>query len=303
MKECNFLQTYEIFLKLIYLKLLQEYLNNEIIGFTDCENNEETAYYTVTDIQGSITEVYEGKYYCYATSSDHYSDGFSVWISEDLVNWSEPIHCFNAKDYWGESHFWAPEVIYHNGKFIMHYTARSSELKSLRLGVAVSDSPTGPFVDVHNRPMFDFGYAAIDGSILISKEGNYLYYSRDCSENVINGDHTSQIYCVEVNDDLTEVIGEPKLMTTPELPFELKSKTPKDPWLWNEGPFVIYRNGEYIMNYSANCYATNDYAVNKALIEIYGEEAIDDLSEAYLSNCFNNNKFIFFSFVRVVPSP
>ena len=36
------------------------YLNNEIIGFTDCENNEETAYYTVTDIQGSITEVYDG---------------------------------------------------------------------------------------------------------------------------------------------------------------------------------------------------------------------------------------------------
>ena len=64
MKETIYLlQTYEICFKLIYLKLLQEYLNNEIIGFTDCENNEETAYYTVTDIQGSITEVYEGKYY------------------------------------------------------------------------------------------------------------------------------------------------------------------------------------------------------------------------------------------------
>ncbi len=36
------------------------YLNNEIVGFTDSSNNEETAYYTVTDIQGSITEVYDG---------------------------------------------------------------------------------------------------------------------------------------------------------------------------------------------------------------------------------------------------
>ncbi len=44
MKETNYLlQTYEIFLKLIYFKLLQENLNNEIIGFTNCENNEETA--------------------------------------------------------------------------------------------------------------------------------------------------------------------------------------------------------------------------------------------------------------------
>lgn len=60
MKECNFLQTYEIFLKLIYLKLLQEYLNNEIVGFTDIDsNNTKSFYYTVTDIQGSITEVYD----------------------------------------------------------------------------------------------------------------------------------------------------------------------------------------------------------------------------------------------------
>ena len=61
MKETYFLlQTYEIFLKILYFNLLQEYLKNEIIGFTDCENNEETAYYTVTDIQRSITEVYDG---------------------------------------------------------------------------------------------------------------------------------------------------------------------------------------------------------------------------------------------------
>ena len=36
------------------------YLNNEIVGFTDKVGGEETVYYTVTDIQGSITEVYDG---------------------------------------------------------------------------------------------------------------------------------------------------------------------------------------------------------------------------------------------------
>ena len=36
------------------------YLNNEIVGFTDKTGEEESAYYTVTDIQGSITEVYDG---------------------------------------------------------------------------------------------------------------------------------------------------------------------------------------------------------------------------------------------------
>ena len=52
-EEYYLLQTYEIFLKLIYLKLLQENLNNEIIGFTDKTGEEESVYYTVTDIQRS----------------------------------------------------------------------------------------------------------------------------------------------------------------------------------------------------------------------------------------------------------
>ena len=202
---------------------------------------------------------YENKYYCYATSDTYYHRGFCVWVSEDLINWSEAIPCFDALSFWGESHFWAPEVIYHNGKFVMHYTAKSKELNSLRLGVAVSDSPLGPFVDVHNKPMFDFGYAAIDGSVLISDEGNYLYFSRDCSENIVNGVHTSQIYCVQLSDDLTNITSEPKLMTTPEFDYELKSLNSN--FIWNEGPFVIKYNDEYLLNYSANCYATNDYAI------------------------------------------
>jgi beta-xylosidase len=203
--------------------------------------------------------LFEDKYYCYATNSDHYSDGFYVWVSEDLKNWSEPIRCFSAKEAWGESHFWAPEVIYHKGKFVMHYTAMSRELKSLRLGVAVADSPIGPFKDVWGKPMFDLGYATIDGSVLITDEGNYFYYSRDCSENFIDGIRTSQIYCVKMDDTLTRVIGEHVLISTPTEEFEKKSLVMGH--LWNEGPTVIKRGDLYIMNYSANCYATNDYAI------------------------------------------
>ena len=111
----------------------------------------------VTDITkiGDPQIVYhDSKYYCYATSDD---EGFCVWESSDLVNWGEKILCFRAIDSWGKSHFWAPEVVYYGGKFIMHYTALSRELNSLRLGVAVADSPIGPFVDVHGAPMFDQG--------------------------------------------------------------------------------------------------------------------------------------------------
>ena len=203
--------------------------------------------------------LYEGKYYCYATNCDHFSTGFSVWVSDDLQNWSEEIPCFNAIEYWGKSHFWAPEVVYHNGKFVMHYTAMSRELDSLRMGVAVSDSPTGPFKDALGKPIFDLGYATIDGSVLICDEGNFFYYSRDCSENIVNGVKTSQLYCVRLNDDLTQAVGEHVLVSTPTEPFEKKSLDIEI--LWNEGPCVVRIGGKYVMNYSANCYATNDYAI------------------------------------------
>ncbi len=215
----------------------------------------------ITKIGDPQVLLYEGKYYCYATNCDHFSTGFSVWVSEDLVNWSEEIPCFDAIKYWGKSHFWAPEVVYHNGKFVMHYTAKSRELDSLRLGVAISDSPTGPFVDALGEPMFDLGYATIDGSVLIDETGNYFFYSRDCCENIIDGVKTSQLYCVQLNDDLTRPISEHVLVTTPYLPFESISLNMNPPHLWNEGPCVIKLGDKYVMNYSANCYATNDYAI------------------------------------------
>ena len=37
--------------------------------------------------------------------------------------------------------------------------------------------------------------------------------------------------------------------------------------LWNEGPNVIRWKGRYVMNYSANCYASNDYAICIALAD------------------------------------
>ncbi len=208
----------------------------------------------ITKIGDPQIVLHEGKYYCYATSSD---EGFLVWESEDLEHWSEPTMCFRAIDSWGKSHFWAPEVIVHNGKFVMHYTAKSRELNSLRLGVAVSDDPKGPFVDVHGKPMFDFGYAAIDGSALVCEEGNFLFYSRDCCENRIGEYKISQTYCVRLSDDLTETVGEAQLMITPTHEWERKSGD----HLWNEGPCVIKRGAKYIMNFSANYYASNDYAI------------------------------------------
>ncbi|KRQ87675.1 Extracellular exo-alpha-(1-_5)-L-arabinofuranosidase precursor [Caloramator mitchellensis] len=202
----------------------------------------------------------DGKYYCYATSA---SDGFKVWISKDLVNWELFGYCFKAdEDFWGYQDFWAPEVVFYNDKYYMFYTARWKKNDSLRIGVAISDKPYGPFKDMFNGPMFDFGFAAIDAHVFFDDDGRkFMYFSRDCSENIVEGRHESHLYGVELNDDLVSFKGDIVLLTKPEQDWELKSGPE---WRWNEGPFMLKRNGIYYLMYSANFYASRDYSVGYA---------------------------------------
>lgn len=202
--------------------------------------------------------LYEGRYYMYATGAP---DGFLYWVSDDMKSWQKGGYCYSNSP-WAYECFWAPEVFLVNGKFYMFYTARWSKNNSLRIGLAVADRPEGPFKDLKDEPFFDFGYAAIDATLLIDEDGKYyVYYSRDCSENVINGVHTSEIYGMQISPDFKKIIGEPKKLTTPDQPYEQFSGPE---WLWNEGPFVIKRAGKYLLNYSTNFYASKHYSLGVA---------------------------------------
>lgn len=210
-----------------------------------------------------IMRTVNGSYYCYATSAE---DGFKAWKSDDLVSWNEIGYVYTRQqDSWGVSDFWAPEVIYFHGKYYLHYSARWGKNLSLRIGVAISDSPEGPFHDVFNHPMFDFDYAVIDGHVFIDDDGKkYLFYSRDCSEHIIEGRHESHLYVIELEDDLVSVKGEPVFLTKPEQDWEIRSG---DEWRWNEGPFLLKSEDKYLLMYSANYYASRDYSVGYAIAD------------------------------------
>lgn len=206
-----------------------------------------------------MLKISENEYYMYCTSA---GDGFFCWRSEDMVNWTDKTKCYEKERLsWGLESFWAPEVVAYEGKYYMFYTAKSWT-NTLRIGLAIADSPAGPFIDYQNRPLFDFGFACIDANVLIDDDGSkYMYFSRDCSENMIDGKNVSQSYGVQLADDMMSVIGEPVLLTTPEQAWELQSGD----FLWNEGPEVIKHNGKYYLSYSANFYASNDYSLGYAV--------------------------------------
>ena len=210
-----------------------------------------------------VLRAQDGKYYCYATSAP---DGIKAWTSDDLIHWTGIGYVYKRREEsWGVADFWAPEVVFYDGKYLMHYSARWGKNESLRIGVAMADNPKGPFWDVFNHPMFDFGYAAIDGHVFLDEDGRkYFYYSRDCSENILDGHHESHLYVAELEDDLVSFKSEPRLITQPEQEWELRSG---NEWRWNEGPFVLKNNGKYYLMYSANFYASRDYSVGYAISE------------------------------------
>lgn len=205
-----------------------------------------------------VLKASDGFYYMYCTSSDN---GYYCWKSADLVNWSDKkIAYLKQENSWAVSSFWAPEVVELNGIYYMYYTAKNKD-DSLRIGVAISSSPDGLFEEALDAPLFDFGYAAIDANVLIDDDNKkYLYFSKDCSENIIGEIRKSEIYGIQLNDDMISVEGEPVLLATPTDLWEKGSVNP----LWNEGPEVLKHNGTYYLTYSANYFASSSYSVGYA---------------------------------------
>jgi beta-xylosidase len=211
----------------------------------------------ITNIGDPFILVHDGIYYHYSTSAN---DGFKVYTSTNLVDWKMQGYCYRDSKV-GIGDFWAPEVYYYKDSFYMFFTSKNKYQDRLMLSVAIAKDPLGPFVDVSDSPTFDFGYAAIDAHVFFDTDGRiYMYYSKDCSENIVNGVHTSQIYAVELTDDLLYTKGTPVMVLTPEGPHE--ERLPD--WQWNEGPFMLKDDDTYYLSYSSNFFQSKDYSVSYA---------------------------------------
>ena len=240
-----------------------------------------------------------GMYYMYGTGGGA-REGFAAYTSKDLVNWktegqvyfaNNPNGWSDTTSPWGRA-LWAPEVYEVNGKFYMFYSAQwkenpTKELENFRIGVAVAEKPTGPFIDIQRKPVFDPGYPIIDANVLFDAGGKaYLYYSRCAYKHPVESEvaawakkkgwfpeiEESWVYGVEINPDFSGVIGEPVLLLQPpvsmkdkQAEWESRSVTSKEVnRRWTEGS-VAFRKGDiYYMMYSANYFGGRNYAVGYA---------------------------------------
>ena len=205
---------------------------------------------------------YEGEYFLYGTSAE---DGFRAWRSTNLVDWDTIGYVYRPPESsWATSNFWAPEVVHYRNKFYMIFSSRGSDPGGLRICLAVSDSPTGPFKDLH-VPLFEIGHSCIDGHLFIDEGTPYLYYEMVGTvgqPRTKNGYFWGMIFSVQLSDDLSHFVGsEPKLCINPTQVWENPTSTLARS---TEGMTVFKHNSTYYMTYSANHYADPQYGVGYA---------------------------------------
>ena len=118
------------------------------------------------------------KIYVYTGHDEDGADFFwmqewRVYSSEDMVNWTDHGSPLNLSSFkWADDRAWASQCIERNGRFYWFICAHSTITNGMAIGVAVSDSPTGPFCDAIGKPLYDDGsWDNIDPTVTIDDDG------------------------------------------------------------------------------------------------------------------------------------
>ena len=200
--------------------------------------------------------VYGDKVYLF---TDHDEDGrnrdfnmkdWMVFSTEDMVNWTYlGTQVSTATFKWARQgqRAWACQAVERNGKWYW-YVCCNKATGGDALAVAVADDPQGPWTDAIGGPLAE-GFGFIDPTVFIDDDGKaYLFWGN------------KGLWYGELNDDMIsfkdgwqEVPG----YHDPECFGELQSKMN---WAkgqnemmtqYEEGPWIMKRNGTYILSYPA----------------------------------------------------
>jgi beta-xylosidase len=201
-------------------------------------------------------------YYAYATNTA----GVNVQVarSPDLVTWDLLGEALPTLPAWADQdfgHTWAPEVTTApgGGSYLMYFTTRFAldAGGTQCIGVARASEPTGPFVPVGDAPIVcPVGQGgAIDAATFTDDDGaRYLLWKVD--GNSQGG--TTPIFLQLLSADGLALAGEAVQILAPDQRWE--GAVVEGPTLWKQ-------DGRYYLLYSANRYATPDYAVGVAVAE------------------------------------
>ncbi|MFI3319669.1 MAG: family 43 glycosylhydrolase [Rikenellaceae bacterium] len=156
-----------------------------------------------------------------------YMPGYHIFSLENGNTWKDYGWLAKEADIeWtkkGADAMWAPDCIEKDGKYYYFFPARCKEFKQ-RIGMGVSDSPTGPF---KWQPTYMKDVMGIDPGLLLDDDNQaYMFFG--------SGDY---LQVAPLSDDMTKVAKKP--IQVEGLPTGFK-----------EGAFPFKRNGLYYLTFA-----------------------------------------------------
>lgn len=185
--------------------------------------------------------VHNDTVYLYTGHDDDSAFGFNMknWLlytTTDMVNWQDRGVVASLENFkWvnSDNGAWAAQCVARNGKFYLYCPVPGGQ----GIGVLVSDSPYGPFVDPIGKPLVKNSNEDIDPTVLIDDDGQaYMYWGNP------------NLWYVKLNEDMISTDGE----IVKDQSFA-KVVGEKDPFRYQEGPWAWKKNGNYYMAYASTC--------------------------------------------------
>lgn len=197
------------------------------------------------------------KYYIYSTTDGQPGWGgwyFTAYSSDDLKHWTYEGVILDLKSEqvpWANGNAWAPcieeKLVKGKYKYYFYYSGNPKNGQGKQIGVAVADSPTGPFVDLGHPIITESpvgGGQQIDVDVFTDPVSGktYLYWG--------NG----YMAGAELNKDMVSIKKKTLTVMTPE------GGTLQD-YAYREAPYVFYRNGLYYFMWSVDDTGSPNYHV------------------------------------------
>lgn len=197
------------------------------------------------------------KYYIYSTTDGQPGWGgwyFTAFSSPDLKDWTYEgviLDLRSPQVPWANGNAWAPAIeekcIDGKYKYFLYYSGNPKTGGGKQIGVAIGDSPVGPFVDLGYPIVTESpagGGQQIDVDVFTDPVSgkSYLYWG--------NG----YMAGAELNADMVSLKKETVKVMTP------KGGTLKD-YAYREAPYVFYRGGKYYFLWSVDDTGSPNYHV------------------------------------------
>ena len=171
---------------------------------------------------------------------------YHVFSSENLTDWTDHgVIVSQEKVPWGKPDgysMWAPDCVEKDGKYYFYFPNGPKSGRGFAVGVAVSDSPEGPFVP---EPEPIKGIMGIDPCVLLDEGAAYIYWSG------------MGIRGAKLKDNMKELDGElqevqmPRREGMPEMPpMKVGGQQMEGlPDGFKEGPFAFRRGDWYYLTF------------------------------------------------------